>query len=79
MHDEQEFSGLPIEPICVPIAEDVKGKSSIKITIPLSVRSNMIADDSKIWDINLTIKGPRGHSFGDLIPVQLKIVFPKPA
>jgi hypothetical protein len=37
----------------------------------------MVADMDKIWDINLTIRGPRGHPFGDVIPVQLKICFPK--
>jgi hypothetical protein len=79
LHDEQDFSGLPIEPICVPVDEDVKGKTSIKITVPISVLSNQIADETKVWPINLTIRGPKGHAFGDMIPVQLKICFPKTA
>ena len=37
----------------------------------------MVADESKVWDINLTIRGPRGHPFGDIIPVQFRICFPK--
>ena len=37
----------------------------------------MVADESKVWDINLTIRGPRGHPFGETLPAQLKICFPK--
>jgi len=77
LHDEQDFSGLPIDIVHVPISEEVKGKQSIKISAPLSVLPQMVADETKTWEVNLTIRGPRGHPFGDIIPVQFKICFPK--
>jgi len=67
--DEQGFEGLPIVPIYVPITDDVKGKTSVKITIPLTVQAVFFADEAKVYDIKLTMKGPRGHPFGDIIPV----------
>lgn len=37
----------------------------------------MVVDESKVYDLVLTVRGPRGHPFGDVIPVQLKVCFPK--
>jgi len=44
---------------------------------PVSVIKQWIVDESKIYTINLTIRGPRGHPFGEMIPIQLKVCFPK--
>jgi len=49
----------------------------MKISVPLTILPHMKADENTIYTINLTFRGPQGSTFGDIIPIQLKITLPK--
>ena len=76
LHDEQSFNECPVELINVPINFEVKGKSAVKISVPLTVLPHIQADENLIHSINLTFRGPKGSPFGDIIPIQLKVILP---
>jgi len=75
--EEQSFEELPIEIINVPVDQEVKGKTNMKISVPLTILPHIQADDNKIYTINLTFRGPRGQAFGEIIPIQIKVTLPK--
>jgi hypothetical protein len=77
LHDEQTFTECPIEIINIPIEQDVKGKQVMKISVPLTILPHIQADENTIYTINLTFRGPQGSTFGDIIPIQLKVTLPK--
>jgi|Transcript_7135 hypothetical protein len=39
--------------------------------------AHVIADDEKVYQMNLCFRGPRGQSFGEPIPIKVKCVLPK--
>jgi len=69
LHDEQDFTVLPVEIIKVPVESEVKGKQSVKISVPLSVVPHIQASDDVVYKINLTFRGPKGQPFGQIIPI----------
>lgn len=78
LHEEQSFTECPVEIINVPIDQEVKGKQSVKISVPLTVLSHIQADENTVHTLNLTFRGPKGQAFGEIIPIQLKVTLPKP-
>jgi len=77
LSEEQSFTENPIEIINIPVEQEVKGKTNMKISIPLTILPHIQADDEKIYTINLTFRGPKGQAFGENIPIQLKVTLPK--
>merc|ERR1712110_625256 len=53
-----------------------KGKTTMKICIPITILPHIKADDKQIYTINLTFRGPKGQAFGEIIPIQLKVSLP---
>ena len=78
LHEEQSFTECPVEIINVPIDQEVKGKQSVKISVPLTILSHIQADENTVHTLNLTFRGPGGAAFGEIIPIQLKVTLPKP-
>lgn len=39
--------------------------------------AHVIADCDKIHEMNLTFRGPKGNTFGEVIPIKVKCVLPK--
>ena len=78
LHDEQSFNECPIEIIQIPIEQEVKGKQSIKISIPLTVLPHIQASYDNIYKLNLCFRGPKGQPFGQMITIELRVVLPKP-
>ena len=78
LHDEQEFTECPIEIIHIPIEQEVKGKQTLTISVPLTVLPHIQASDDIVYKLNLTFRGPKGQPFGQIIPVELKVILPKP-
>jgi len=76
LHDEQSFDVCPIEPFSIPVEQEVKGKQNLKMSIPLTVMPHITADENKVYVLNLTFRGPKGQAFGEMIPIQLKVMFP---
>jgi len=58
----------------IPVEQEVKGKEAFKLSVPLSVLPHIKAGD--VQTINFTFMGPRGNAFGEIIPIQLKVVVP---
>ena len=78
LHEEQSFVECPVEIIAVPIEQEVKGKQSVKISVPLSILPHIKADENTVYTLNLTFRGPGGAAFGDIIPLQLRVTLPRP-
>jgi hypothetical protein len=70
-----DFENLPVEMINVPVDQEVKGKSSIKMTVPLKVHDHAVASD-QIHTIKLAMRGPGGFQFGNVITLKLKVIMP---
>ena len=62
-----------IELIQQPIDFEVKGQETLKLTVPIQITAQAQVSP-KIHDLALVFRGPNGNSFGDLIPIQFKIV-----
>ena len=69
LHEEQSFTECPVEIINVPIDQEVKGKQSVKISVPLTILSHIQADENTVHTLNLTFRGPGGAAFGEIIPI----------
>jgi len=76
LHEEQEFTECPIEIINVPVDQEVKGKQTLKISVPLTILPHIQANDT-VYTIKLTFRGPKGQAFGEIIPIQLKVTLPR--
>lgn len=74
--DEQTFTENPIEIVNIPVEQEPKGKTTMKICIPITILPHIQADEDKIYTINFTFRGPKGQSFGEVIPIRIKITFP---
>lgn len=75
--DEQpDGCEMPLEVFSVPVEQEVKGKTGITISVPITMGAHVIADPEKVHVMNLTLRGPRGMSFGELIPIKVKCVLP---
>lgn len=59
-----------VEPFSVPIGQEVKGKASTTVKVPLKLRSNQ--QDDKEHEVTLTFRGPKGQPFG--APITIKVV-----
>jgi len=77
LSEDQSMEDLPIEIINVPIEQEVKGKTSMKICVPLTIAPHIVADDDKVYTIILTFRGPKGQAFGEPIPIKIKVTLPK--
>jgi len=71
--EEQSFTECPIEAVNVPM-EVIEKKQSQKASFPLTVLSHIKASDDTVYTINFICKGHEGETFGEIIPVQLKVV-----
>jgi len=60
MHDSVDISISPIEPVYVPIAQDVKAQENFKMQIPIKVLDLMIPDNTE-YDVVLSFRGPNGN------------------
>lgn len=67
---------MPLEVFSVPVEQEVKGKSGVTISVPITMGAHCVADNDKIHEMNMTLRGPRGMSFGELIPIKVKCVLP---
>lgn len=67
---------MPLEVFSVPVEQEVKGKTGITISVPITMGAHVIADPEKVHVLNITFRGPRGMSFGELIPIKVKCVLP---
>lgn len=61
----------------VPILQDVRGKASLTLPVPLTLASNAVADET--YNAVLTFRNPKDKPFGHLIPIQVKCVSPSAA
>lgn len=77
LDDHQTEDILPIEIFNIPIEKEVKGKHQEKFEIPLSVLDHMVGGD-KVYEIFLCFRGPKGNSFGERIPIKIKVNLPVP-
>ena len=75
MADEQSEDVIPIETFRIPVETRLEGNQSERFEIPLTVLDHMIAGD-KIYEIFVTFRGPGGKSFGQKIPIKIKVVSP---
>lgn len=76
--DEQpDGCEMPLDIFSVPCEQDVKGKTGATFQVPLTMGAHVIADNDKVYVMNLTFRGPRGQSFGELIPIKVKCVLPR--
>jgi len=75
--DEQpDGCEMPLDVFQVPVDQEVKGKTGITISVPITMGAHVIADANKVHEMNVTFRGPRGQSFGELIPIKVKCVLP---
>ena len=58
--DEQPGDEIPIDIFSVPIEQEVKGKASTTVSVPLTMAMHMVADDEKEYEVALTFRGPKG-------------------
>lgn len=72
MGESVELEGLPCDPIYMPVDAPLKPMESVKLTVPIQVHGHAIASD-KVFDLSLTFRGPNGNSFGEPIPLKLKV------
>jgi hypothetical protein len=70
-----DFENLPIEMVNVPVDQEVKGKTSIKMTVPLKVHDHAVASE-QVREVKLAMRGPGGFQFGNVITLKLKVVMP---
>ena len=77
--DEQPGDEMPIEIFSLPIEQEVRGKSSATVQVPITMAQHMIADDDKEYEVVLTFRGPKGQPIGAPITIKVKCVFAKPA
>jgi len=76
--DEQpDGCAMPLDIFQVPIEQEVKGKSGATFAVPLTMGAHVLADPEKVYEMNLTFRGPRGASFGEIIPIKVKCVLPQ--
>jgi len=73
MHDSVDIAHSPIEPVYVPVPDDVKAQETFKMQVPIKVLDLMIPDKTE-YDVVLCFRGPNGKQFGETIPMRLKVV-----
>ena len=71
--DEQAFDMRPIDEIIIPVEQEVKGKSSLKLHVPLTALANVKFDSNQTYTLNFTFRGPKGQAFGEIIPILVKV------
>ena len=55
------MTDCPIEPVCVTIAEKVKGKQPFNLSVPLTVNPQVVVSDpDAVHTIHLAFQGPKG-------------------
>lgn len=72
MGESVELEGLPCDPIYMPVEAPLKPMETVKLTVPVQIHGHAIATD-KVYDFTLTFRGPNGNSFGEPIPLKMKV------
>lgn len=73
--DEQpNMDMIPIDIFSVPIEQELRGKTSMTVSVPLTMAAHMIADDEKEYEVALTFRGPKGNAIGAPISLKMKCV-----
>ena len=67
---------IPLDIFRVPIEHEIQGKSAATFGVPLSMGAHVIADENRVYQMNITFRDPSGGSFGQLIPIKVKCVLP---
>ena len=76
--DEQpEGCVLPLEIFQMPVILMLAGNSGATIEMPITMGAHMLADNNLVHVMNMTLRGPDGDAFGELIPIKVKCVLPQ--
>lgn len=76
--ESTDYKRLGVELVHQPIDFQVKGQETFRLTVPIQILAQAQISDL-VHDLNLTFRGPNGNPFGDLIPLQFRIVDRDPA
>jgi hypothetical protein len=68
--EEQSSITIPVYTFAEPVTQEVRGKSSVTVKVPLKVLDYAVASEN-VYEIFLTFRGPKGQSFGAPIPIKL--------
>lgn len=60
----------------MPVHKIVASKSKALYKVPLTFTSQVQANEFKIYDVRLTLRDPKGLSFGQEISLKMKCVLP---
>lgn len=72
--DEQPSDELPLDIFSMPVEQEVRGKTTVTFSVPLTLAQHVTPDADKVYEVNLTFRGPRGMAFGTTIPLKIKCV-----
>ena len=73
MGDSAELTDLPCDPIFLQIDKQLKPGEVLKIEVPVQIYGHALASD-KVHDVTLNFRGPKGNTFGESIPLKIKVL-----
>lgn len=73
MSDSVELTELPCDPVFLQIDKQLKPMETLKLQVPIQVYDRAIAD-GKVHELTLNFRGPKGGTFGEPIPLKLKVM-----